>query len=82
MDPGNWATDIAGGAQYKYDLLFVVLLSSLLAIFLQSLAVKLGVATSSDLAQQCRDTYGPKVNKFLWLSAEVAISATGEEGGC
>ena len=78
MDPGNWATDIAGGALYEYDLLFIVLLSSVLAIFLQSLAVKLGVATNKDLAQMCRDSFSAPVNRLLWLSAEVAISATGK----
>lgn len=75
MDPGNWATDIAGGAQFGYTLLFVIMLSNLMAILLQSLSLKLGVATERDLAQLCRETYGPKVSFALWLMAEVAIAA-------
>ncbi len=75
MDPGNWATDISGGSIYKYRLLSVVLLSSLMAMFLQSLAAKLGLVTGRDLAQACRDAYGKKVSLFLWLSAEIAIVA-------
>src|SRR5450432_3396437 len=67
MDPGNWATDIAGGAVYNYRLLSVVLLSSLMAMFLQSLAAKLGIVTRRDLAQACRDAYGKKASVFLWL---------------
>ena len=75
MDPGNWATDISGGAVYNYRLLSVVLLSSLMAMFLQSLAAKLGIVTGRDLAQACRDAYGKKVSVILWLSAEIAIIA-------
>lgn len=75
MDPGNWATDIAGGAQFGYTLLFVIMLSNLMAILLQSLSLKLGVATERDLAQLCRESYGPRVSFFLWLGAEVAIAA-------
>ncbi len=75
MDPGNWATDIAGGSRYGYTLLFVVMLSNLMAILLQSLALKLGVATERDLAQACRDTYSRRVNLFLWVFAEIAIAA-------
>src|ERR1700749_3455664 len=62
MDPGNWATDIAGGSRFGYTLLFVVMASNLMAILLQSLSLKLGVATERDLAQLCRETYGPKAN--------------------
>ncbi|MEO6923329.1 MAG: Nramp family divalent metal transporter, partial [Bryocella sp.] len=75
MDPGNWATDIAGGSKYGYTLLFVVMLSNLMAILLQSLALKLGVATERDLAQACRDTYSRRVSIFLWIFAEIAIAA-------
>ena len=75
MDPGNWATDIAGGARFGYALLSVILISNLMAILLQALAVKLGVATGRDLAQACRDHYPPKVRWALWLFAEVAIAA-------
>ncbi len=75
MDPGNWATDLAGGARDNYQLLFVVLVSSLLAIFLQALSAKLGIVTGRDLAQACRDAYSRPVWVVLWLSAEVAIVA-------
>jgi manganese transport protein len=75
MDPGNWATDIAGGAQFGYTLLFVIMLSNLMAILLQSLSLKLGVATERDLAQLCREAYGPKVSFALWILAEIAIAA-------
>lgn len=75
MDPGNWATDIAGGSQFYYTLLSVVVISSLMAIFLQHLALKLGVATGRDLAQACRDHFHPAVNLVLWLGCEVAIAA-------
>jgi manganese transport protein len=75
MDPGNWATDLAGGSQFNYTLLSVVVLSSLMAIFLQHLALKLGVATSRDLAQACRDHFHPAINFILWIGCEVAIAA-------
>ena len=75
MDPGNWATDIAGGARYGYTLLSVVMLSNLMAILLQSLSLKLGVATERDLAQLCHDSYGRRVSFFLWVGAEIAIAA-------
>jgi manganese transport protein len=75
MDPGNWATDIAGGSRFGYTLLFVIMLSNLMAILLQSLSLKLGVATERDLAQLCHESYGPKVSFALWLMAEVAIAA-------
>jgi manganese transport protein len=75
MDPGNWATDIAGGSRFGYTLLFVIMLSNLMAILLQSLALKLGVATERDLAQLCHESYGKKVSFFLWIGAEIAIAA-------
>lgn len=75
MDPGNWATDIAGGAKYNYRLLSVVLISSLMAMFLQSLAAKLGIVSGRDLAQASRDAYGQKFSVFLWISAEIGIVA-------
>jgi manganese transport protein len=75
MDPGNWATDIAGGAKYGYALLSVILLSNLMAMLLQSLCVRLGVATGRDLAQVCRDTFSPRVSFVLWVLCEIAIAA-------
>ena len=76
MDPGNWATDLAGGARYGYRLLSVVFISNLLAILLQALAARLGVASGRDLAQACRDRYSRGASVALWLLAEVAIAAT------
>ena len=75
MDPGNWATDISGGALYNYRLLSVVLISNFLAIYLQALAAKLGIVAGRDLAQACRDAYSKPVNLVLWISAEIAIVA-------
>src|SRR6202050_5614909 len=75
MDPGNWATDIAGGSRFGYTLLFVIMASNLMAILLQSLSLKLGIATERDLAQLCHETYGPKVSFALWIFAEIAIAA-------
>jgi manganese transport protein len=75
MDPGNWATDIAGGSRFGYTLLFVIMLSNLMAILLQSLSLKLGVATERDLAQLCNEAYGRKVSFALWIGAEIAIAA-------
>ena len=75
MDPGNWATDIAGGSKFGYTLLTVILISNLMAILLQSLCVRLGVATGRDLAQACRDYYSKPVSVTLWLLCEVAIVA-------
>ena len=75
MDPGNWATDLAGGSKYNYTLLSVIMLSNLMAILLQALAVKLGVVTERDLAQACRDHFSRPANFALWLLAEVAIAA-------
>ena len=75
MDPGNWATDIAGGSRFGYTLLFVIMLSNLMAILLQSLALKLGVATERDLAQLCHENYGRRASFALWVGAEIAIAA-------
>ena len=75
MDPGNWATDIAGGSRFGYTLLFVIMASNLMAILLQSLSLKLGVATERDLAQLCHEEYGRWVSFALWVGAEIAIAA-------
>ena len=75
MDPGNWATDLAGGSKFGYTLLSVVLLSNLMAILLQSLALKLGIVTGRDLAQACRDHYSRPVSFMLWVLCEIAIAA-------
>jgi manganese transport protein len=76
MDPGNWATDLAGGARYGYTLLSVIMLSNLMAILLQALALRLGIASGRDLAQACRDHYSRPVSFCLWLLCEIAIAAT------
>ena len=75
MDPGNWATDLAGGAQFGYSLLYVILLSNLMAVLLQGLASKLGIVTGRDLAQACRDAYPKRMAFSLWVIAELAIAA-------
>lgn len=75
MDPGNWATDIAGGSLFNYTLLSVILLSNLMAILLQALAAKLGIVTGRDLAQACRDHYSKPVSMALWVLCEIAIAA-------
>lgn len=75
MDPGNWATDLAGGSQFGYQLLCIILLSNLMAVLLQSLAGKLGIASGRDLAQACRDHYSRPVSFFLWILCEIAICA-------
>jgi manganese transport protein len=75
MDPGNWATDLAGGARYGYTLLSVIMLSNLMAILLQALSARLGIASGRDLAQACRDSYSKPVTIVLWLLCEVAIAA-------
>ena len=75
MDPGNWATDLAGGARYGYTLLSVILVSNLMAILLQALAVRLGIASGRDLAQACRDHYSRPVTIGLWVLCEIAIAA-------
>src|SRR6185437_11775693 len=76
MDPGNWATSLAGGSRFGYGLLFVALLSNLMAILLQALAARLAVATGRDLAQACRDAFPAWASWPLWMLAELAIIAT------
>ena len=75
MDPGNWATDLAGGSKFGYTLLTVILASNLMAILLQGLASKLGIVTGRDLAQACRDNYSKPVGLLLWVGCEIAIAA-------
>ena len=75
MDPGNWATDLAGGSAFGYTLLAVIMLSNLMAILLQGLSAKLGIVTGRDLAQACRDHFGPTTNFALWILCEIAIAA-------
>jgi manganese transport protein len=75
MDPGNWATDLAGGARYGYTLLSVILISNLMAILLQALAVRLGIGSGRDLAQACRDSYSRPTTYVLWIVCEIAIAA-------
>jgi manganese transport protein len=75
MDPGNWATDLAGGARFGYTLLSVIMISNLMAILLQALAARLGIAGGRDLAQACRDSYSPGTTVFLWVVCEIAIAA-------
>jgi len=75
MDPGNWATDLAGGARFGYTLMSVILISNLMAILLQHLALKLGVVSGRDLAQACRDHYSRPVSLALWVLCEIAIAA-------
>jgi manganese transport protein len=75
MDPGNWATDLAGGAKYGYTLLSVIMVSNLMAILLQALAARLGIVSGRDLAQACRDHYSRGTTIFLWVLCEVAIAA-------
>src|SRR5881398_233038 len=75
MDPGNWATDLAGGARFGYSLLCVIMISNLMAILLQHLCIKLGVATGRDLAQACRDPYPRPLVWLLWVLCELAIAA-------
>jgi manganese transport protein len=76
MDPGNWATALAGGAQFGYTLLSICLISNIMAILLQSLCARLGIATGRDLAQMCRETYSKPTSFILWVLAELAICAT------
>src|SRR5262252_3731918 len=75
MDPGNWATDLGGGSKFGYTLLSVILLSNLMAMFLQALSAKLGIISGRDLAQACRDTYSRPVSNALWFICEIAIAA-------
>ena len=76
MDPGNWATDLAGGAQFGYKLIWVILLANLMAILFQTLAARLGIVYGRDLAQACRDHYPKPINFILWIICEIAIAAT------
>jgi manganese transport protein len=75
MDPGNWATDLAGGARYGYTLLSVIMISNFMAILLQALSARLGIASGRDLAQACRDSYSRPVTIALWIICEIAIAA-------
>src|SRR5947209_10150557 len=75
MDPGNWATDLAGGSGFGYTLLSIILLSNLMAILLQALCARLGIATQRDLAQACHDHYSQPVSFALWIICELAICA-------
>src|SRR6202165_855400 len=75
LDPGNWATDIGGGSKFGYTLLSVVLISNLMAMFLQALSAKLGIASGRDLAQACREHYSRRTYLFLWVICEIAIAA-------
>src|SRR5262249_40261755 len=76
MDPGNWATDLEGGSQFRYELLWVLLLSNAIAILLQTLSARLGIVSGQDLAQACPDSYPRPVGVALWVLAEIAIAAT------
>ena len=75
MDPGNWATDIAGGSRFGYTLIWVLLMSNLMALLLQSLSARLGIVSGRDLAQASRESYPPLVNFCLYILAEIAIAA-------
>src|SRR5436309_6201513 len=75
MDPGNWATDLEGGARFGYQLIWVLLMSNLMAVLLQTLSARMGIATGRDLAQACRESYPRAVGFALWILCEVAISA-------
>src|SRR5205814_10510712 len=75
MDPGNWATDLAGGARFGYTLLSVIMISNLMAILLQAMSARLGIASGRDLAQACRDSYSRPTAFFLWILCEIAIAA-------
>src|SRR2546422_8955903 len=75
MDPGNWATDIGGGAKFGYTLLSVILISNVMAMILQALSAKLGIVTGRDLAQACRESYSRPVAIGLWIVCEIAIAA-------
>src|SRR5438128_9931057 len=75
MDPGNWATDLEGGARYGYTLLSVIMVSNFMAILLQALSARLGIASGRDLAQACRDSYSRPTTIALWIVCEIAIAA-------
>src|SRR5688500_6980505 len=74
MDPGNWATDLAGGSKFGYALIWVLLMSNLMALLLQSLSARLGIVRGRDLAQANRETYHKKMNFFLWILAQIVIA--------
>ncbi|HQH73298.1 MAG TPA: Nramp family divalent metal transporter, partial [bacterium] len=76
MDPGNWATDIEGGARFGYTLIWVLLMSNWIAVLLQTLSARLGIVTGRDLAQGCREEYPAFINYILWILCEIAIAAT------
>ncbi len=76
MDPGNWATDIEGGARFGYMLIWVLLLSNIMAVLLQTLAARFGIVTGLDLAQGCKRSYPPVISSCLWILAEIAVAAT------
>ena len=75
MDPGNWATDLEGGARFGYQLLWVLLMSNIMAILLQTLSARLGIVAGRDLAQACREAYPKPVSMVLWILCEIAIAA-------
>src|SRR3954451_12348265 len=75
MDPGNWATDLEGGARFGYQLLWVLIMSNFMAILLQTLSARLGIVSGRDLAQACRETYPRSISWALWILCEVAIAA-------
>src|SRR5262249_48694991 len=75
MDPGNWATDIEGGARFNYELIWVLLMSNGMAVLLQTLAARMGVVSGRDLAQACRESYSRPVSMALWVLCEIAIAA-------
>src|SRR5436190_5364063 len=75
MDPGNWATDLEGGARFGYQLMWVLVMSNLMAVLLQTLSARLGIVRGLDLAQACRLAYPPAVNYSLWILCELAIAA-------
>src|SRR5215510_4825004 len=75
MDPGNWATDLSGGAKFGYRLIWVLLMSNLMAVLLQTLSARLGLVSGRDLAQACRDSYNPIVRWILFILCEIAIAA-------
>src|ERR1041385_8073002 len=81
MDPGNWATDLAGGARFGYTLLSVIMISNLMAILLQALAARLGIASGRDLAQACHDHYSRPVTIVLWLLCEIAEEPEDDRDG-
>src|SRR3970282_1923609 len=75
MDPGNWATDLEGGARFGYQLIWVLLMSNLMAVLMQTLSARLGIVTGRDLAQACRENYPKPVGYALWIMCEIAIAA-------